>query len=95
MAVFKYKPFYEYSGPTRSDPFRERLSDEQIHQNMQAFYNHLEDEFSNTDALFETDSTGTVSIITLVLSEKDCDEIMKRHLNSLDFFANKVREPQC
>ena len=95
MTTFKYKPFYEYSGPTRSDPFRERLTDEQIQQNKREFYSHLDWAFTNTDASFEIDNTGIVSIFTTVLSESECDEIMKRHLNSLDLFANKVREPQC
>ena len=92
MPIFKYKPYYEYSGPTRSDPFRELLSEDEVEQNMKYFYEHMEYAFAGTDAVFKTDDTGTVSIHTEILSEQECDERMKKHLNSLDLFANKIRE---
>lgn len=92
MPIFKYKPYYEYSGPTRSDPFRELLSEDQIEKNMCDFYEHLKYVFANTDAAFKNDGAGVVSITTENISEQECDERMKKHLNSLDLFANKIRE---
>lgn len=61
---------------------------------MQHFYEHLEYAFENTNAAFKVDSTGAVSVITKNISEQECDEIIKKHLNSLDLFANKIREAQ-
>lgn len=92
MLIFKYNPYYEYLGPTQSDPFRKLLSEEQIAQNMHDFYNHLDYAFTNTDAIFKLESSGAVSIATENLSEQECDERMKRHLNSFDLFAHKIRE---
>ena len=92
MPIFKYKPHYEYFGPTRSDPFRELLPEDQVEQNIRYFYDHLEYAFAGTDAVIKTESTGTVSIATENLSEQECDERMKKHLNSLDLFAKKIRE---
>ena len=59
---------------------------------MRDFYGHLEYAFANTDAVFKTDGAGVASITTENLSEQECDERMKKHLNSLDLFANKIRE---
>lgn len=91
MPTYRYKPYYAYYGATRSDPFRDRLSDEEVQRNTRWFYEHLDLCFANTDAVAEVDDAGVVSVTT-GLSEDQCSEIIKGHLNTCDLFAHRVRD---
>lgn len=89
MPSFRYEPYYEYSGPTRADPFRELLSDEGVQRNREWFFAHIDGCFAGTDAVVAI-ADGIVSIETN-MPEADCDDIVKRHLNAFDLFARKIR----
>ena len=90
MTTYKYKPYYSYAGPTRSDPFREQLSKEDADKNILWFFEHIDGCFVGTDAVVVCSEDGVVAITTSI-SEYECDEIVKRHLNVVDLFATKER----
>ena len=89
MHVFKYRPYYHYDGPTHSDPFREELSSEEADDRVESFFFDIERYFDEDSASLKQE--GDLIVITSDINENDCDEIVKRCLNSLDLFANKVR----
>lgn len=94
MAVYQYKPYYSYDGPTRSDPLRDELSPEEIERRMELFRKELPDYFDDLNAKigFSPDISGTtdyVASITTDVSQGECDERVKRCLNNLDLFAEK------
>jgi hypothetical protein len=89
MPVFKYQPYYEYNGPTKSDPFREELSADQIKRNMSLFFDEIGSCFSDVGATIEPVGGGFIGI-TADITQADCDARVKRCLNSLDLFANKA-----
>ena len=88
MPNFKYEPYYEYDGPTRVAPFRERLSDAEVQRNKDWFFANIEAPFVGTDAVVIV-VDGVISIETS-MSEADCDAIVVRHLNAFDLFARKL-----
>jgi hypothetical protein len=89
MPMFKYQPFYKYNGPTRSDPFREELSVEEVKYNIELFYNEIGSYFKNVRATIERHDNGFIEIDANI-TQADCDERVKRCLNNLDLFANRV-----
>lgn len=92
MATYTYKPYYAYNGPTRSQPFREELTAEEIGENLTFFFDHLDSHFVGTDAVVKRDDAETASVQT-TLPEDKCDEIVKGLLNHLDLFAHKTNSP--
>lgn len=90
MPVIRYHPYYKYNGATLSDPFREELSDEQATKNIQIFFGELRSHFEDVAATLTPDGEGSI-LISSELAERDCDERVKRCLNSLDLFAAKSR----
>ncbi|RYA22844.1 hypothetical protein CRU96_10765 [Malaciobacter halophilus] len=89
MAVFKYKPYYQYDGPTHSQPFRTELSLDNIQFNIEQFYSDLYNYFNDIEVNIEKEEDGFVSI-TADITQEDCDERVKNCLNSLDLFANRI-----
>ena len=88
MPTYRYQPYYNYAGPSHSQPFREELSPEQVQDNLAFFFENLDSHFAGTDAVVSHDNAGTASIAT-TLSESQCDEIVKGLLNYLDLYAHK------
>lgn len=91
MTLFKYKPYYDYNGPSRADPFRDRLDEEEASKNIARFFEEIGYYFEDGQATFGRSDEG-VLIITTDLSGPDCDERVKRCLNGLDLFASKMRD---
>lgn len=89
MPTFKYRPYYQYNGPTRSQPFREELSDDEVQRNLDRFFNEVGSYFDNVEAQIDLPGDGVVEI-TAQATQADCDERVKRCLNSLDLFAQKI-----
>lgn len=87
MPTFKYKPYYEYKGPTLSDPLREKLSPEDSLRNINYFFDGIDRYFEGG---YIIERVGDAVSITGEISEKDCDDRVKKCLNSLDLFAIKV-----
>lgn len=92
MATYTYKPYYVYSGPARSQPFRKELTAEEIEKNLAFFFNNLDSHFVGTDAVVRRTDADTVSVQTTHPEDK-CDEILKGLLDHLDLFAHKTRGP--
>jgi len=89
MNIFKYRPYYQYDGPTHSDPFREELSPEGADDRVESFFLEIEQYFDEECTNLKQE--GDLVLITSENNENECDESVKRCLNSLDLFANKVR----
>jgi len=89
MPLFKYQPYYQYNGPTRSEPFREELEKDEVDRNMNLFFKEIEMYFVDVVATVEKMSESIVGISSEITQE-DCDARVKKCLNSLDLFANKI-----
>ncbi|MBG9997976.1 hypothetical protein I6E72_03275 [Pseudoalteromonas sp. NSLLW24] len=88
MAIYKYQPYYKYDGATRAEPFREELDLEQQKENIKDFFSEIENYFGS-DVKFERQDDNYI-LITSDISQEDCDERVKRCLNSLDLYANRT-----
>jgi hypothetical protein len=88
MAIYKYQPYYKYDGPTNSEPFREELDLEQQKENIEDFFSEIERYFES-DTKFERRDDNYIWI-TSDISQNDCDERVKRCLNSLDLYAHRT-----
>lgn len=91
MPTFKYKPYYSYTGPTHSQPFREQKSQEEAERSLELFYSELDHHFGGYEITTKREPGGVVSI-TVEMSEKDCDERVKNCLNDNDLYANKIKK---
>lgn len=89
MPTFKYEPYYRFNGPTRADPLQEDLSTEEIRQRMELFTREIASHFEDISAQVEFAADGVLSVTT-DLTQKDCDDRVKRCLNNLDLFARKT-----
>jgi hypothetical protein len=87
MSTFKYKPYYKYDGPTHSNPLREELSPEEAEERVRCFFEDIEHYFEEDIAIKKENDLVS---ITGKIKQEDCDEAVKRCLNSLDLFANKI-----
>lgn len=89
MPNYKYEPYYHYNGPTHSQPLRVELSAEEAGRRLALFFAEIGSYFEDVGATVEPVGTGVVSI-TAEINQFDCDERVKRCLNSLDLFARKI-----
>lgn len=89
MDIFKYKPYYRYSGPTHAEPMREELADDEVEHRIKLFSEEIAAYFEEGQAVIDTDANGHVCVSTR-LTQKDCDERVKQCLNSLDLYADKI-----
>lgn len=89
MPVYKYQPYYQYDGPSHSQPWREELTAEEVDSNIEYFFDEVDRYFDDVEAEFERLPDNYVSI-TSEITQKDCDERVKQCLNSLDLYANRI-----
>ncbi|WP_434026807.1 hypothetical protein [[Pseudomonas] boreopolis] len=89
MPLFKYQPYYQYNGPTLSQPFLEELSADEVKRNIGLFFDEIGSYFADVGATVEPIGGGFIGI-TADITQDDCDERVKRCLNNLDLFANRV-----
>lgn len=89
MPTYKYQPYYQYNGPTHSEPMREELSTEEAKQRLDLFIDEIGAYFENVGVQIETTIGGVVCVST-DLMQKDCDDRVKRCLNNLDLYAKKI-----
>lgn len=87
MSTFKYKPLYKYDGPTHSNPLREELSPEEAKERLRCFFEDIVHYFDESIAVSKE---GDIVSISGDIKQSDCDELVKKCLNSLDLFAKKV-----
>ncbi|MBU1668995.1 hypothetical protein KKC13_11305 [bacterium] len=88
MPIYKYQPYYQYDGVTLAQPFREELTQEEIEYNIESFFSDIDRYFDTHTTTFERLSENCLEITTDI-SETECDERVKRCLNSLDLYAHK------
>lgn len=88
MSIYKYQPYYQYDGPSLSQPFREKLTPDEIAYNLECFFSDVDSYFEDDTAKFEKLSNNCI-IITSDISESECDERVKNCLNDLDLYAHK------
>lgn len=89
MPTYRYQPYYQYSGPTHSQPLREELAAEEVGRRLGLFFDEIGSYFEEVGAEIETAGTGVVSITTPT-TQADCDARVKKCLNSLDLYARRI-----
>lgn len=89
MPAYKYQPYYSYFGPSHSEPFREKLSADEIERRLELFFSEIGIFFDGIDAVIKTIDSDTISITT-ALTQQDCDARVKKCLNNLDLYAKKI-----
>jgi hypothetical protein len=89
MPTFQYEPYYQYKGPTRAEPAREELSPEDVAHRLELFANEIGAYFEDVTTRIDFSAGGILSVTT-DLSPMDCDDRVKRCLNSLDLYARKL-----
>tara|TARA_R110000787_G_scaffold181039_1_gene293186 strand:+ start:113 stop:379 length:267 start_codon:yes stop_codon:yes gene_type:complete len=87
MSTFKYKPYYKYDGPTHSNPLREELSPKEAEERVRCFFEDIVHCFEENIAI---NKEGDLVSISGDFKQADCDEVVKKCLNSLDLFAHKI-----
>lgn len=87
MPTFKYKPFYQYNGPTLKNPLREELSLGEAEKRIRCFFEEIEHYFEEDITIKKEDD---IALITGEIKQEDCDKAVRKCLNNLDLFANKV-----
>ena len=85
MKTYSYRPYYQ--GPTLSNPMRDDLSIYEQEQKLEALYIDTNTHFEDIGCIVKRNSIGLISITT-DMPEKDCHEIMKGLLISLDLRAD-------
>jgi hypothetical protein len=90
MSTYIYKPYYDYNGPTKSEPFRARKSADEQTQCFGNFHKELEHHFSDVEHEIRWSGRGEVSI-AVAISEEECDARVKVCLNDNDLYAHKIR----
>lgn len=88
MSIYKYQPYYQYNGAILAQPFRKELTQEEINYNLESFFSDIDSYFEDGTATFERLLENHLEITTDI-SETECDELVKRCLNSLDLYAHK------
>lgn len=89
MNTYKYRPYYQYNGPSVSQPLREKLSDEDQERNIKLFYEDVQSMFEDENAAFSIDSEGVVSVQTDI-PKQECDDRIAKILVSPDLYGNKL-----
>ena len=88
MPLYKYQPFYQYDGPSLAQPFREELSSDEEKINLECFFSEVEGYFDDKTE-FERQEDDFICI-TSNITQTECDDRVKRCLNSLDLYAKRV-----
>lgn len=87
MKTYSYRPYYQ--GPTPTNPMRDELSADEQEQKLEAFYADVVTHLEDVGCTVKRNSVGLIDITT-DMPEKDCHEIMKGLLISLDLRADKL-----
>lgn len=87
MKTYSYRPYYQ--GPTPNNPMRDELSADEQKQRLDTLHIDAVNHFEDIGCIVERNAIGLISITT-DMPEKDCHEIMKGLLISLDLRADKL-----
>lgn len=94
MNRFAYRAYYQYNGPSHDDPFRSEKSAREVAEALVRFPSDLE-HFLDPGASIEAPqvqadpSSSFVTVVTLA-DERSIDAVVKKCLNSLDLFGEKL-----
>lgn len=89
MATYKYRPYYQFNGPSHSEPMREELPTKDIEQRLALFFSEIGTYFDDDTAQIEPTPDGIICVTTN-LTSSHCDDQVKRCLNTLDLYARKI-----
>ncbi len=97
MNRFAYRVYYQYNGPSHSDPFRSPKDPDEIAEALRCFPNELPHYLSDQDATVSSEPTkkepnSIIVFVATVLDETKTDEAVKRCLNGLDLFGEKLKQ---
>jgi hypothetical protein len=97
MNSFAYRVYYEYNGPSPSAPLRSRKNPHQISEALSNFPNELPHYLDDRDATFsnktiQKDANSIIVTVATTLGEAKTDEAVKRCLNGLDLFGEKLKK---
>lgn len=95
MNRFSYRVYYQYDGPTHSAPLRSPKSSHEISEALRNFPNELCHYISDQDARVsdeptKRDANSIIVFVATTLDETATDEAVKRCLNGLDLFGEKL-----
>ena len=91
MSIFKYRPYYEWLGPSHADPLAEKLSDEDVERNIYLFFRDVENHFAEMGVKARQD--GDLLVVEGDLSQKESHDIVAKYLVSLSLLAEKIGTP--
>lgn len=89
MPIYQYAPYYQYNETNKFDAMRDELSSEDVAHRLELVSKDIGAYFEDVDAQIQVNAQGIVCLTT-DLARKDCDERVKRCLNTLDLYAKKV-----
>lgn len=97
MNRFAYRVYYEYNGPSHSNPLRSPKDSHEISEALGHFPNELPHYLSDQDATISSEPTkkdpnSVIVFVATVLDETATDEAVKRCLNGLDLFGQKLQQ---
>jgi len=97
MNRFAYRVYYQYNGPSHSDPFRSPKDTHEISEALRHFPNELPHYLSDQDATVSSEPTkkdlnSIIMFVTTILDAIATDEAVKRCLNGLDLFGEKLKQ---
>jgi hypothetical protein len=89
--------YYQYNGPSRSDPFRSPKDSHEISEALRHFPNELPRYLFDQDATVSAepskkDLNSIIVFVATILDETATDEAVKMCLNGLDLFGEKLKQ---
>ena len=97
MNRFAYRVYYEYNGPSHSDPFRSPKEAHEITEALRLFPTELPHYLTDQDATIsdeptKRDSNSIIVVVVTTLDEAATDDSVKKCLNGLDLFGTKLKQ---
>lgn len=97
MNRFTYRVYYQYNGPSHSNPFRSPKNAHEISEALRVFPNELphylsDQEAAVSDEATKKDANSIIVFVETALDETATDEAVKRCLNGLDLFGEKLKK---
>jgi hypothetical protein len=97
MNRFAYRVYYQYNGPSHSDPLRSPKDSDEIGEALRYFPNELCHYLSDQDATVSHEQTknkpnSIIVFVATVLEEAKTDDAVKLCLNGLDLFGEKLKQ---
>lgn len=93
MPTYKYRPYYQFNGPTASNPFREEKTPEEVEQSLEFFYSELTNHFG--DIPHQVHKFDGIVSVTADIPEEKCDSLVANCLNDNDLYADKIKRVIC